>query len=52
MTLGKNVEIRLHLVIELFLDALAVQQTLDIRRVSVDPTRHLVIMRDQATAPG
>jgi len=27
----------------------AVQQTLDIRRVSVDPTRHLVIMRDQAT---
>ena len=27
----------------------AVQQTLEIRRVSVDPTRHLVIMRDQAT---
>ena len=27
----------------------AIQQTLEIRRVSVDPTRHLVIMRDQAT---
>ncbi|MBZ5601106.1 MAG: type II and III secretion system protein [Acidobacteriia bacterium] len=27
----------------------AVQQTLDIRRVSVDPTRHMVFLRDQAT---
>ena len=26
----------------------AVQQTLDIRRISVDPTRHLVYLRDQA----
>src|SRR5947208_13017628 len=25
----------------------AVQQTLDIRRISVDPTRHVVIIRDQ-----
>jgi len=26
----------------------AVQQTLDIRRVSVDPTRHMIFLRDQA----
>jgi len=27
----------------------AVQQTLDIRRITVDPTRHLVFLRDQVT---
>ena len=27
----------------------AVQQTLDIRRITVDPTRHMIFVRDQAT---